>query len=414
MALNWLMMALEGPLLVGLIGRMPMATENLAAFSVAFAIAMMIEAPIMMLLSAGAALARDRASYERLWHFATALNLPLSLLMGIVGLPEIFLQLNTFLWKLPEPMALRVARALWILIPWPAVIGYRRLWQGVLIRQGQSRLVAWGTVLRLVGMGIGALVGSLFLSEWPGTWIAALALSFGVTTEMLIVRLWASPYLGRLGQTSAPPLSYREIGKFYFPLLLTSLLNVALVPLLTTLMSQGRMPLLSLAAYPAVSNTVFLFSCIGVAYQEVVVVLLGTRVRSHLVSFAHLIALGTTLSLGLLSFPGLREVWLGRIFSVPGEVLHLASVGLLLILPMPALVVYLAILKGMFIWAHQTRLNLLAAIVELGSVLAATAIFLFTAEMIALYGALVALVLARLLTLLVFLPVGSRIFIRKT
>jgi hypothetical protein len=288
LALNWLMMAVEGPILVGLVSRLPQPTESLAAFSVAFAIAMVIEAPIMMLLSAGAALARDRTSYERLWRFATGLNLPLSALMLLVGYPPVFQGLNAHLWKLPPTLAEWVAGAVWLLIPWPAMIGYRRLWQGILIRKGRSQLVAWGTVLRLVGMGMGAF-GAAYLSDWPGTWIAAFALSVGVTVEMVAVRLWVGATLRSLPppRSNEAPFSYTGIIRFYFPLLLTALLNVALTPLLTTLIARGQEPLLSLAAYPAVTNSVFLFSCVGVAYQEVVIVLLGTRVRHSLVSFAH-------------------------------------------------------------------------------------------------------------------------------
>ena len=55
LALTWLMMSVEGPFIVAVISRLSDPTPNLAAFSVAFAIAMLVESHIMMLLSAGAA-----------------------------------------------------------------------------------------------------------------------------------------------------------------------------------------------------------------------------------------------------------------------------------------------------------------------------------------------------------------------
>ncbi|MCS7189953.1 MAG: hypothetical protein RMJ66_04165, partial [Bacteroidia bacterium] len=73
LALNWLMMALEGPFILRVISRMPEATWNLAAFGIAFTIALVVEAPIMMLLSASAALVESRQNYERLWRFATVM-----------------------------------------------------------------------------------------------------------------------------------------------------------------------------------------------------------------------------------------------------------------------------------------------------------------------------------------------------
>lgn len=376
LALNWLMMAIEGPILVSLIGRLPDSTEGLAAFSIAFAIALIVEAPIMMLLSAGAALVDSRASYERLWRFATKLNLPLSALMGFLGVPEVFLWINAQVWQLPEAMALRVAGALWLLVPWPAAIGYRRLWQGVLIRQGRSRAVAGGTVVRLAALILTATSTAMAL-PWPSVWVAALALSAGVTAEMLAIRLWAHRSLAQLPPSAEISLSQQQILAFYSPLLFTSILHVALTPLLTLLMARSVEPLLSLAAYPAVTNTIFLFSCIGVAYQEVVIVLLGTAAARGLLPFAHALGWLSSLGLTLLALPGLREVWLTGVFSLPNSVQALAQVGLLLGAPMPAIVTYLAYVKGVFIWGRATRINLLIGAVELVATLTLAGIGIF-------------------------------------
>lgn len=408
LALNWLMMAIEGPILVSLIGRLPEAAEGLAAFSVAFAVALIVEAPIMMLLSAGAALGENRPNYERLWRFATSLNLPLSGLMGLLGIPSVFLWLNSHVWQLPEPMALRVAGAVWLLVPWPAAIGYRRLWQGILIRQARSRAVAWGTVVRLVALTLTAALASQTL-PWPSVWIAALSLSAGVTAEMLAIRWWVHTSLAKLPRYAEAPLSQKQILAFYTPLLLTSILHVALTPLLTTFMARGVEPLLSLAAYPAVTNTIFLFSCIGVAYQEVVIVLLGTAAGRNLLPFAH--ALGSLSSLGLLllALPGLREGWLEGVFSLPEPVQALAKVGLLLGVPMPAVVTYLAYLKGVFIWGRATRINLLIGALELITTLTLAGVGLFALHLPALYVVMAALLVARLGTLFLVWPLARKV-----
>ncbi len=408
LALNWLMMAVEGPILVSLIGRLPHPTEGLAAFSVAFAVALIVEAPIMMLLSAGAALGDSRPNYERLWRFATRLNLPLSGVMGLLGVPEVFLWLNSFIWQLPEAMALRVAGAIWLLVPWPAAIGYRRLWQGILIRQGRSRAVAWGTVVRLAALTLTATLAAKVL-PWPSVWIAALSLSAGVTAEMLAIRLWAHSSLGKLPPSTEPPLSQRQILTFYSPLLFTSILHVALTPLLTLLMARGREPLLSLAAYPAVTNTLFLFSCLGVAYQEVVIVLLSTSARRSLLPFAHALGVLSSMGLLLLALPVLREVWLGKVFSLPESVQALAKVGLLLGAPMPAIVTYLAYLKGVCIWGRATRINLLIGAVELVATLTLAGIGLFALHLPALYAVMGALLVARLGTLLLVWPLTRKL-----
>src|SRR6185436_1177244 len=62
------MMALEGPYIAAIVARMPEAARGLAAFGVAVSLAWLIESPIMMLLSASAALVRDRLAVPPLYN----------------------------------------------------------------------------------------------------------------------------------------------------------------------------------------------------------------------------------------------------------------------------------------------------------------------------------------------------------
>jgi len=399
LALTWLMMSVEGPFIVAVISRLSDPTPNLAAFSVAFAIAMLVESPIMMLLSAGAALGTSRPQYESLFRFASFLNIPLSLLMAFIGVPPVFTKLNQLFWNLPQSVAHLVQGAVWLLIPWPAAIGYRRLWQGILIARGQSKLVTAGTVVRLLSMGACALGLKAFLA-WPGAWVGAASLSAGVIGEMLAARFWAHRHLQRLPQRSTRPLlGLVGLWHFYTPLLLTSVIHVALNPLLTFLMAKGREALPSLAVFPAVTSTVFLFSCLGVAYQEVVIVLMGTRLRRWLLTYGVGIAVGATAGLGLIAWPAFSGWWLPQLYGLPAEISPLAQKGLLLSLITPFLVSLLAYHKGLFIHTGRTRLNLIAAILEVTLSLSLTALLLFGLGLRALEGALLALVGSRLITL---------------
>ena len=51
MAATWLMMSVEGPFLAAVIARLPLPKFNLAAYGVAFSFALIVEAPIIMLMS---------------------------------------------------------------------------------------------------------------------------------------------------------------------------------------------------------------------------------------------------------------------------------------------------------------------------------------------------------------------------
>ena len=56
---TWLMMSVEGPFLAAIIARLADPKYNLAAYGVAFSFALIIEAPIIMIMSASTALARS-------------------------------------------------------------------------------------------------------------------------------------------------------------------------------------------------------------------------------------------------------------------------------------------------------------------------------------------------------------------
>ena len=92
--------------------------------------------------------------------------------------------------RLPAPVARLTYLATALLVPWPAAIGYRRFYQGVLVRHKLTRRVAYGTVVRLASMAtVGSLLGAL--SPLPGVCVGAAALSAGVVMEAMATRVMA-------------------------------------------------------------------------------------------------------------------------------------------------------------------------------------------------------------------------------
>ena len=134
LAATWLMISVEGTFLAAVIARLDEPTFNLAAFGVAFAFALIVEAPIIMILNAATALVRDYESFRKLRNFSYTLNLLITLLMLLVLWRPVFSWLSEDVLALPGPVAALTHRALVLLLPWPAAIGYRRFYQGILIR----------------------------------------------------------------------------------------------------------------------------------------------------------------------------------------------------------------------------------------------------------------------------------------
>ncbi|MBT8336634.1 MAG: hypothetical protein KJO11_08520, partial [Gemmatimonadetes bacterium] len=359
LAATWLMMAVEGPTLAAVIARLADPTFNLAAYGVAFAFAILVEAPVIMLMSASTALAADGESLRRLRVFSWGLNALATGLLLFVLIPPVYAFLMTTLMGLPDPVSELTYGALWLLLPWPAAIGYRRFLQGLLIRSGRTRLVAAGTVLRLISMASSAVVLAIF-TDLPGAWVGAVALSVAVCVEAVAARIMAAPTLRELRATApddpASVPSYGGIARFYYPLALTSFIGLTVQPLLTFFMGRAPAPLESLAVFPVVHALSFVFRSFGLSYQETAIALLGSRNEHHRVMarFGLWLGVATSAGLALVAFTPLAEVWFVQISGLSPELAEFAVWPTRILVPLPALSVWLSLQRAVLVQGRRT------------------------------------------------------------
>ena len=374
LAATWIMMATEGPFLAAVIARLPDPTYNLAAHGVAFALAILIEAPVIMLMSAATSVVKDRVSYIRLRNFSRALCLATTLLLMILLIPPVYDALIPGLMGVPRDIADLTHGALWFMLPWPSAIGYRRFLQGVLIRSGKTRLVAYGTVLRLAAMVVAALVG-FFVLGIPGAWVGALSLATGVTAEAIAARFMAAGTVRAIlaGDLDSGPLrdiSYRDIAKFYWPLALTSLIGLTVQPMLTFFMGRGLAPVESLAVFPVVHSLSFFFRSMGLAYQDTAIALMGEGFQHYreLRTFALSLGTATSTGLALVAFTPLSEVYFVGIAGLPQELASFALIPTRVIVLLPALSVLLSLQRAVLVEGRRTRHITVASGLEVATV----------------------------------------------
>src|SRR5262249_22378731 len=277
---SWLLMGLELPLVSAAVARMPQATVSLAAYGgVVFPLALLIQSPILMLLTASTALARDRGVYRVVRRFMfTAAGL-MTVLPARLGSTPLFDVVAVRLIGVPEPVREPARLGLRIMLPWTLSIAYRRTQQGVLIRFGHSRAVTWGTLVRLTTLV--ALLGSgLATGAFPGIVVGTVAVISAVVAEAVFAGVAVQPVLrgppasAAVRAPAAPPLTMARFLTFYTPLSLTPLLNYVALPLSSAAMSRMPNALESLAAWPVLSGSTFTVRSLGFAYNEVVVSLM--------------------------------------------------------------------------------------------------------------------------------------------
>lgn len=138
------------PLIINsVLARTPEPDCSIAAFTVVEAVAWFLTAPVGQLQHASLALVDCRATHAKVRRFAGLLVVAVTLVLGILAIPEIR---EWILWNgfrldpsLLEPAGL----AFPIAALYPALYGHRQYYQGMYVRAGCTGLVGRGAVLRI-------------------------------------------------------------------------------------------------------------------------------------------------------------------------------------------------------------------------------------------------------------------------
>jgi hypothetical protein len=359
LAASWLLMSAEGPAVSAIVARLANPEINLAAYGgVVFPLSLIIESPIIMLLSASTALSKDWDSYLKLRRFMMRAGALLTLLHILIAFTPLYYVVAVGIIGAPTEIIEPSRIGLMIMTPWTWAIAYRRFNQGVLIRFGHSRSVGFGTLVRLstdgLALGIGYLVGDI-----PGIVVATSAVATGVVSEAIYVGLRVQPVLRHHLRQATPieqPLTFRTFLAFYIPLALTSLLYLLVQPIGSAALSRMPDALKSLAVWPVVSGLIFMIRSLGFAYNEVVVAMLDEpRMVSSLRRFAALLAASTTALLLTIAATPLAEFWFQRVSALADPLATLAHWGLWIALPIPGLTVLQSLSQGTLVHSRHTR-----------------------------------------------------------
>ena len=356
LALSGLLMTLQQPVVAAAVSRTAGAGESLAAYGLALSIAVFVESPIQMLLATGAALARDSPSFRLLQRFTALTGATLTSLVALLAFTPLGQTLFLHVLKAPPPVATQALLALRVLLPWPLVVAWRRFYQGVLIRRGQTRAVGYSTAGRLVVIAIAAF-SMVYLAGWPGAVAGTGALLAGALAEALFVTGWLR--LAGNGPDETPagfePLTLSRLGRFYWPLALTSVLTVLSWPLTNAGLGRATAPAQSLAAWPVVLSVLWLFTTpLQMVQQMVITLVADTSSLKTVRRFA--LGLGGAAS-GLLflgaSTP-LLELLLLHVLAVPAEVTGFVVPAVRLLAPLPFLTAVQGFCQGLLIGQKRT------------------------------------------------------------
>jgi Na+-driven multidrug efflux pump len=367
---SWLLMTVEGPIVSAVVNRLPNEVIMLASMGIVVSLSVTIESPIINLLSTSTALAIDRPSYLLIRRFTVHWMIFLTLVTILLAFTPLFELVVVRLMNVPAEVAYWVQQGLKIMSLWSAAIAWRRFLQGIMIRFDQTRKVAWGTVVRLVGTG-GTVIVLGALSDWPGVIIGSAGLMVGVLAEATFATLAVRPILNKELAKDTParretPLTYNELFWFHLPLAATSLLALLVQPLVAFSLTRSANPTISLAAWPVVFQFTLVARSAAFALPEVVIALYdGRRTFSSLRRFSLTLVVAGTAFMMVVVLTPLLSFYLLSIQDLTLPVAAIARLGLVLFIPFPALATLISWLRGLFINQGATRVVNMAMAVNL-------------------------------------------------
>ena len=369
---TWTFMSLELVFLAAFIAHLPMQKENLAAYGLCLSLLLLFESPLLSIVSAAVALITDHQAYRKLLHYTMFAGGLMSCLMLLLLLPGPF-DVVVEGWIGVEPgIADLLHRASRFMVLCPFAVGYRRLYQGVLVRSGRTGLVSLGTVIR-----ISTLIATCFIANGffhiDGAVIGGIALGIGMSVEAIYARLAAEHALRGLLPEADPPgvRTFQAINRFYLPLALSTVIGLAAQPILSALVARSPQPIESLAVIPVINSLVILFRSIGFSYQEVVIAFLTVNpaFRSQLRKFGALAAVSVGALFSCLTFSSLMLPIYQRIGGLAPDLAQFAVFPTRLLTVLPMIGVWLFMMRGEVIYRRRTGLITLSCAADVAALL---------------------------------------------
>jgi hypothetical protein len=373
LAASIVMMVLEPSTINIGLGRTADPELALAAYGVAFSLALLVEAPIIMLLDASVARSTNHAAFALVRRFTAGLSLVVTALGLIVSLTPLYGLIVEGLMNIPADVAVRARPTLQILSFWPMPIAWRRAHQGVLIRAGRTGIITVATGLRLLTLA-GALYAGLLVLPDRGAIVAGLAMDISVTVEAILITLATRPVLRDAHFTADassekdPPLTLHALWQFYWPLVVTTLLRQAQRPVLNAGIAVATSARASLAAWPVAWGFAILITGPAWSLQQLTTAMATDQIAYQRVRrFALSLGVLFSLLLGLVAFTPLYGLVMGGIYNLSPELQDLAQPAVQFMVLFPVLMGSQAFLRGVLIRAGCTGMVRTAMMLNVGT-----------------------------------------------
>jgi Na+-driven multidrug efflux pump len=367
-------MTLEPLIINTALSRAPRAELTLAAYDVMFGISLVIEAPVIMLVSASTALSQSQAAFRRLTRFSLALGAGVVTIGFLVALTPLYRWLVLDLMDIPPAVAEVARPALIVMSIWSLPIAWRRFLQGVLISHDRTPIVTLATVVRLTGLVVALVIGGQLMPDRM-LLVGAISMQVSVIAEAIFVTPPALAVVRDMpaeAPDNGASISWGALFSFYQPLALMTILRQLSRPAVSAGIAAAQLPQLSLAAWSVILSLVLLPFGATMGLEQLAIA--KGRTPAALVRVRRFVwGVGFMLSgtMALVAFTPLVDLLLDAVFNLSSDLKPLVILGLRLMAIMPLIQSLQALLRGIAIEQKRTpdiRTAMVLALIGVGLV----------------------------------------------
>jgi len=388
---------------------------NSAALLVLMSLSLWIESPVIDLLSTATTLAKDRSHNEVLRKYVMLLIAWVTFAHAMFVLTPIYSFVTLKVLSFPPAVADQARPGLCVMIPWAGFIGWRRYLQGILIRFHRTKLISYGTFLRICTL---STVGwtLFFFSHVLPVVIAAFALVSSVGAESIFVHFASRATQARefgkavpedeafedghdapselvesalpdVALASAAPqgggLTLRRLMAFHLPLMATTMVALVGTPMISAALSHSAEPQLSLASWQVVVSLIWLCRTIEFALPEVIITLYkDAQSAAKLRRFAISLGLSIGGAMAITALTGADRLFFSRVLGEDAPTVAMAHTAFLCTIPLPLIGSQQNYIKGMLTAHHLTTARFMSSLVSFCTML----ILLFVGVRLGLQG----------------------------
>lgn len=343
------------------VARTPDPEIALAAYALAMSFVRLIENPMFMVRQTVVSLVKNQQSLTEVRTFVFRLAALITVVLALSGFTPMGHWLLTRVMGASDSIALQAHIALRVLFLLPFAAAIRNMYHGIAIISRQTVLLPTSTALRLVVMS--AVIFILALgTELPGALSASISFVCAFIMEALVMRWRARPLLKQgyfQGARTKHNISQGGIGRFFWPLMLTTFVATAFGPLVNAGLARSIRPEVALAGF-AVGHALgmLLMAPLGMLHQcTLAFTKLGDRdsYRTTARFVGGLVILAVAV-LGIISFSPVGEWLLHNVMGLSGSVAEAALAVMQVMTLLPVFLGWREYLWGILMQQRVTTL----------------------------------------------------------